>query len=119
MERVVVTDLKEPNVKYFLPCSQWLAKDEGDGQICRELSATSDITTLRKSILKTLLNSLFYHINKVKIICQDIKYKITVITGNKRNAGTDSDVTIVIYGTQGDSGEWKLDDTKNNFERGQ
>jgi lipoxygenase homology domain-containing protein 1 len=47
------------------------------------------------------------------------KYKITVYTGNKSSAGTDADVFIVLFGSLGDSGEWKLDDEKNNFERGQ
>ena len=41
-----------------------------------------------------------------------------MFTGNKRNAGTDADVTIVLHGNMGDSGEWRLDDKKNNFERG-
>ena len=27
-------------------------------------------------------------------------------------------MTIVLYGSLGDSGEWRLDDEKNNFERG-
>lgn len=46
------------------------------------------------------------------------KYRITVYTGNKRMAGTDADVSIVLYGSVGDSGEWKLDNKENNFERG-
>lgn len=46
------------------------------------------------------------------------KYRITVFTGNKRGAGTDADVSIVLYGSLGDTGEWRLDDEKNNFERG-
>lgn len=46
------------------------------------------------------------------------KYKITVFTGDKRSAGTDADVVIVLYGSVGDSGEWKLDNKGNNFERG-
>jgi hypothetical protein len=49
---------------------------------------------------------------------QVVKYKITVITGDVRNAGTDADVSLVLYGTQGDSGEWKLKNQDNNFERG-
>lgn len=41
-----------------------------------------------------------------------------MFTGNKRGAGTDADVNIVLYGSLGDTGEWRLDDEKNNFERG-
>ena len=28
--------------KFYFPCNQWLAKDEGDGQIVRQLTATTD-----------------------------------------------------------------------------
>ncbi len=49
----------------------------------------------------------------------DKRYKITVFTGNNANAGTDADVTIVMYGTAGKTNECKLDNSKNNFERGQ
>lgn len=28
--------------KFYFPCNQWLAKDEGDGQIVRHLAATTD-----------------------------------------------------------------------------
>ena len=36
-----------------------------------------------------------------------------------RNAGTDSDITCVVYGDGGDTGLQKLDNSKNNMERGQ
>ena len=47
------------------------------------------------------------------------KYKVTVYTGDKRGAGTDAEVFINIFGTLGNSGERKLDNNKNNFERSQ
>ena len=28
--------------KFYFPCNQWLAKDEGDGLIVRQLTATTD-----------------------------------------------------------------------------
>ena len=37
---------------------------------------------------------------------------------NRRGAGTDAGVYITIYGEKGDSGERKLDNSQNNFERG-
>ena len=36
-----------------------------------------------------------------------------------RNAGTDSDISCVVYGDGGDTGIQKLDNSKNNMERGQ
>jgi hypothetical protein len=51
LERLVVTDLKQPRVKYFVPCSRWLAKDEDDGLICRDLPATDDHMSIHKRTL--------------------------------------------------------------------
>ena len=46
------------------------------------------------------------------------KYKVTVITGDKRGAGTDADVFVTLFGDAGESGERRLDNSKNNFEKG-
>lgn len=43
---------------------------------------------------------------------------MTVFTGSKRNAGTDADVTMELFGSLGNSGDIKLDNQENNFERG-
>ena len=42
-----------------------------------------------------------------------------MITGDRRGAGTDANVFIVLYGESGDSGKPKiLQNGSNNFERG-
>ncbi len=46
------------------------------------------------------------------------KYKVMVYTADKRGAGTDANVSINVFGSQGNSGERKLDNNKNNFEKG-
>jgi len=46
------------------------------------------------------------------------KYRVTVYTGNKRGAGTDANVYVTLFGEMGDSAERRLDNSKNNFERG-
>ena len=43
---------------------------------------------------------------------------VHTFTGDKRGAGTDANVVITIFGEEGDSGEHKLDNARNNFERG-
>ncbi|KAK7479808.1 hypothetical protein BaRGS_00028988 [Batillaria attramentaria] len=97
LERVVVTDLHNHQWKYFFPCGQWLAKNEGDGAICRDLIGSRDPLASRKAS----------------------KYKVTVFTGEKRGAGTDANVYITLFGEFGDSGEKKLTKKlRNNFERG-
>jgi hypothetical protein len=46
------------------------------------------------------------------------RYKVTIKTGNRDNAGTDANVYITLYGTKGNSGEIYLDDpNRNDFER--
>ena len=49
LDRVVVTDLKNPKWKYYFPCGQWLAKDEADGLICRDLLGSRDPLAVRRS----------------------------------------------------------------------
>lgn len=49
-----------------------------------------------------------------------VKYEIIVITGDVKRAGTDSNVYITIYGSNGDSGKRSLKQKfRNLFERGQ
>lgn len=40
------------------------------------------------------------------------KYKVTVRTGTRRGSGTDANVTMTLYGTQGDTGSRVLDNSK-------
>jgi hypothetical protein len=47
-----------------------------------------------------------------------VTYKVVVTTSDIRGAGTDADVTLVLYGSQGDSGEQRLESSANDFERG-
>ncbi|XP_033751254.1 lipoxygenase homology domain-containing protein 1-like isoform X2 [Pecten maximus] len=96
LERIVVSDMKHQQWKYFFPCGQWLARDEGDGAICRDLIGSKDPFGIRK----------------------ESKYKITVYTGDNRGAGTDANVYVTIFGEVGDSGEKRLDSTSNNYRRG-
>jgi hypothetical protein len=42
-----------------------------------------------------------------------------VTTGDCRGAGTDGNVFLTLFGDKGDSGERKLENTGNNFERAQ
>ena len=112
--QIVVTDLYDPDTKYFATCKKWLAKDEGDGQIARDLILHKDAAGGRQSKEKK---------RKYSIDCEEIslvgnQYRVTVYTGNKRGAGTDADVFITLYGNKGESGAIVLDDKKNNFEAG-
>jgi hypothetical protein len=47
----------------------------------------------------------------------DVKYIISVLTGNETGAGTDSKITITLFGDNGDSGNLALLGTKDAFEK--
>jgi hypothetical protein len=96
-----VTVKQEGNPKYdkTFECNRWLAVDEDDGLIVRELFAEG----MGSQYLDTT------------------SYLVKVKTGDVRNAGTDARVHLKIFGTKGDTGNKHLknsDNTSNKFERG-
>jgi len=48
-----------------------------------------------------------------------VSYKVLITTGDRRGGGTDANAFLTIYGTEGDSGEHKLESSGRNFERNQ
>jgi hypothetical protein len=64
------------NTKYYFLCGRWLAKDEDDGQIEREIPASNE-----DGIASLPLTT----------------YKITVHTGDRRGAGTGIFSLLVAY----------------------
>ena len=65
--------------RYDFSCQNWLASDEGDGEIIRELPATAD-SIKQPGMVKD--------------------YKVLVKTGNEFGAGTDANVFINIFGSK-------------------
>ncbi|XP_061492303.1 lipoxygenase homology domain-containing protein 1 [Rhineura floridana] len=96
LDRVIVTDMNRPHLRFYFPCNNWLSKDEGDGLYVRDLIGS--------------LNPM--DVPKVN------KYVVRVFTGDISGSGTDADVFINLFGQNGDTGERKLDNDKDNFEKG-
>ena len=96
LDNIVVT-AETTNKQWIFNCSRWLDKGEDDGQIVRDLAPVSDGTATGTKVAK---------------------YKISVRTGDKRGAGTDANVFIVLHGGTGSTGRYKLESAGNNFERG-
>ncbi|XP_043570379.1 lipoxygenase homology domain-containing protein 1-like [Chiloscyllium plagiosum] len=96
LDRVVITDMNRPHLRFYFPCNQWLSKEEGDGLYVRDLLGSLNPMDVPK------LN----------------KYIVSVFTGDVKGSGTDADVFINIFGEHGDTGERRLDNDKDNFERG-
>jgi hypothetical protein len=107
--------LHDPNTKYVAICNRWLAEDEDDGEIVRDLILKKEGTETKKSKEKELQLIRF---RDFMLLFTDNQYKITVFTGNVRGAGTDANVFINIYGNLGETGAVILDDRQNNFESG-
>ncbi len=82
--------------QWVFNCTRWLDKGEDDGQIVRDLAPVPDGKAAGVNI---------------------VKYKVSVHTGDKRGAGTDANVFIILHGEKGDSGKRNLESSGNNFER--
>uniref|UniRef100_A0A8D3BN03 Lipoxygenase homology domains 1b n=1 Tax=Scophthalmus maximus TaxID=52904 RepID=A0A8D3BN03_SCOMX len=96
LDRVVVTDVIRPHLRFYFPCNNWLSKTEGDCLCVRDLLGSMDPMDIPK-----------YN-----------KYVVSVFTADVKGSGTDADVFINIFGEFGDTGERRLDNDKNNFEKG-
>uniref|UniRef100_A0ACB8ENR2 Uncharacterized protein n=1 Tax=Sphaerodactylus townsendi TaxID=933632 RepID=A0ACB8ENR2_9SAUR len=40
LDRVIVTDMNRPHLRFYFPCNNWLSKDDGDGLNVRDLLGT-------------------------------------------------------------------------------
>ncbi|XP_030215683.1 lipoxygenase homology domain-containing protein 1 [Gadus morhua] len=96
LDRVVITDVIRPHLRYYFPCNNWLSKEEGDSLYVRDLLGSSDPMEMPK-----------YN-----------KYIVSVFTTDLKGSGTDADVFLNIFGEFGDTGERRLDNDKDNFEKG-
>lgn len=96
---ITITD-PTTGMKYEFPVRQWLELN-GDGETfeCREKKEDAVIQQRHR---------------------QPIKYKIIVHTGDASGAGTDANVSIILYGTLGDTGKRELKQKgRNLFEKAQ
>ncbi|XP_057675207.1 lipoxygenase homology domain-containing protein 1-like isoform X3 [Corythoichthys intestinalis] len=96
LDRVVVTDMSRPHLRFYFACNNWLSREEGDNLFVRDLLGSLNQMDVPK------LN----------------KYIVSVFTADMKGSGTDADVFLNIFGEHGDTGERRLDSDKDNFERG-
>ncbi|TKS84776.1 Lipoxygenase -like proteiny domain-containing protein 1 [Collichthys lucidus] len=95
LDRVVVTDMNRPHLRYYFACNNWLSQEVGDKLFVRDLLASKNPLDIPK-----------YN-----------KYIVTVYTPDVKGCGTDADVFLNIFGEHGDTAERRLDSDKDNFER--
>ncbi|XP_054841381.1 oxygen-regulated protein 1 isoform X2 [Eublepharis macularius] len=85
--------------QFDFPVHRWLAQDQDDGEICKELPVLQQGQPLLPVAM----------------------YEVHVVTGNLWNAGTEADVYISVYGEKGDTGSRQLRRSKKlrKFLKGQ
>ncbi|KAJ3604783.1 hypothetical protein NHX12_026835, partial [Muraenolepis orangiensis] len=116
LERVEIVDNKDDTTYYF-PCKRWLAIDEDDGQIARELVPV-DEAFMRKGDDDDEESSATLGLEQKAM---STTYTLKVKTGDKKYAGTDANVFIVLFGNKDDTGLINLKASKthrNKFELG-
>uniref|UniRef100_A0A8D3DQI5 Lipoxygenase homology PLAT domains 1 n=1 Tax=Scophthalmus maximus TaxID=52904 RepID=A0A8D3DQI5_SCOMX len=96
LDRVVVTDMNRPHLRFYFACNNWLSREEADNLFVRDLLGSMNPMDVPK------LN----------------KYIVSVFTADMKGSGTDADVFLNVFGENGDTGERRLDSDKDNFERG-
>ncbi|RNA20950.1 lipoxygenase homology domain-containing 1, partial [Brachionus plicatilis] len=92
-------DIETPQLglKQFFPCMKWLAEDKDDGKIERLLKEDT---------------------NRREERGEKVVWNLTVFTSDKKYAGTDSNVYVVLYGDKGKSDDLSLRENSDNFEKG-
>ncbi|XP_060788698.1 lipoxygenase homology domain-containing protein 1 [Neoarius graeffei] len=115
LDRVEIIDTKDETTYYF-PCNRWLAVDEDDGQTVRELVPV-DEALMKKNEDEEGLGSTLGLEQKA----MSTTYTLRIKTGEKKYAGTDANVFVVLYGEYDDTGIINLKASKthkNKFEQG-
>ncbi|XP_052769598.1 lipoxygenase homology domain-containing protein 1-like isoform X2 [Mya arenaria] len=98
LDKIIIRDSERPKDTYYFMYGGWIAEDEGDGRLWREIPA-------KKKLPKELHSG------------TDTKYVISAKTGDIRYAGTDANVFIQMVGEKGKTKQLPIDNPKNNFER--
>ncbi|KAA8578774.1 hypothetical protein FQN60_009195 [Etheostoma spectabile] len=117
LDRVEIVDNKD-DTTYFFPCKRWLATDEDDGQLARELVPVDEAFMKRGDDDDEEDSEATLGLEQKAM---STTYTVRIKTGDKKYAGTDANVFLILYGTKDDTGIINLKASKthrNKFERG-
>jgi len=62
LDRVVVTDVIRPHLRYYFPCNNWLSKVEGDNLFIRDLLGSMDPMEMPKCTPTPLCDFIYNYI---------------------------------------------------------
>ncbi|XP_035999806.1 lipoxygenase homology domain-containing protein 1 isoform X2 [Fundulus heteroclitus] len=115
LDRVEIVDTKE-DITYYFPCNRWLAVDEDDGQIARELVPVDEAFMKQDEDEEGTGATLGLEQKSMSTT-----YTLKIKTGEKKYAGTDANVFAILFGEKDDTGLINLKackNYKNKFEQG-
>ena len=97
LDQVILYRQDQDQEKTYFLCRQWLSRTQGDGLIERTLTGSA-----------------------TPPVCHapPVSYLVTTDTGSMRGAGTSANVYLTLHGMEGTSGERRLDNHPDNFDRG-
>ncbi|XP_050949579.1 lipoxygenase homology domain-containing protein 1 isoform X3 [Labeo rohita] len=110
LDRVEIFDTKDETM-YFFPCQRWLAVDEDDGQLGRELVPVDEAFMKRDEDEEEESAPAQLGLEQKAM---STTFTMRVKTGEKKNAGTDANVYTILYGTTDDTGIINLKASKNH-----
>ncbi|KAH3714459.1 lipoxygenase-like protein [Pelomyxa schiedti] len=103
LDKVIVQEDRPTGRQWYFLCGQWLSKE-----------VVEETDHQPPSLKRTLTASQFDGVS-----CAALKhYRVTTITGDRRGAGTDANVYLIMFGDKGASPKSQLDGPGNRFERG-
>uniref|UniRef100_A0A3B5KPH2 Lipoxygenase homology PLAT domains 1a n=1 Tax=Xiphophorus couchianus TaxID=32473 RepID=A0A3B5KPH2_9TELE len=113
LDRVEIIDTKDDT--YFFPCKRWLAVDEDDCQLARELVPVDEAFMKKGDEDEDDSEATLGLEQKMSTT-----YTVKIKTGDKKYAGTDANVFMTLFGTKDDTIiTLKASKThRNKFERG-
>uniref|UniRef100_A0A3B3XW86 PLAT domain-containing protein n=1 Tax=Poecilia mexicana TaxID=48701 RepID=A0A3B3XW86_9TELE len=114
LDRVEIVDTKD-DTRYFFPCKRWLAVDEDDCQLARELVPVDEAFMKKGDEDEDDSEATLGLEQKMSTT-----YTVRIKTGDKKYAGTDANVFMTLFGTKDDTIiTLKASKThRNKFERG-
>ncbi|XP_066103487.1 lipoxygenase homology domain-containing protein 1 isoform X1 [Saccopteryx bilineata] len=120
LDRVDITDTNN-EITYYFPCQRWLAVEEDDGQLSRELLPVDESYVLPPSEEDEEGGSGSDN-NPLDNMALEQKdksttFSVTIKTGDKKNAGTDANVFLTLFGTQDNTGITLLKSSKTNSDK--
>uniref|UniRef100_A0A672RND8 Lipoxygenase homology domains 1a n=1 Tax=Sinocyclocheilus grahami TaxID=75366 RepID=A0A672RND8_SINGR len=99
LDRVEIFDVKDETM-YFFPCQRWLAVDEDDGQLGRELVPVDEAFMKRDGDEEEESSPAQLGLEQKAM---STTFTMRVKTGEKKSAGTDANVYAILYGTKDDT----------------